>query len=50
VVAYARSRKVRALTADVLVGNSAMLKLFRSSGLPMTAHTSHGVTEVELTL
>jgi acyl-CoA hydrolase/RimJ/RimL family protein N-acetyltransferase len=49
-IEYARSRGVRALTADVLVGNSAMLRLFRSSGLDITAQTSHGVTEVVLTL
>ena len=32
-VSYARSQRVRALTADVLVENSAMLRLFRSSGM-----------------
>jgi acyl-CoA hydrolase/RimJ/RimL family protein N-acetyltransferase len=49
-IAYARDSGVRALTADVLVENTSMLRLFRSSGLGLEAHTSHGVTEVVLTL
>ena len=49
-VSYARASGVRALTADVLVENSAMLRLFRSSGLQLEAHTSRGVTEVVLQL
>jgi L-amino acid N-acyltransferase YncA len=49
-ISYARSAGVRALTADVLSENKAMLRLFRSSGLDLDAHTSHGVTEVVLTL
>jgi acyl-CoA hydrolase/RimJ/RimL family protein N-acetyltransferase len=49
-VSYARKAGVRALTADVLMENTAMLRLFRSSGLPMKAHTTQGVTEVVLTL
>jgi acyl-CoA hydrolase/RimJ/RimL family protein N-acetyltransferase len=49
-VSYARSQGVRAMTADVLVENSAMLRLFRSSGLDIEAHTSRGVTEIVLTL
>lgn len=47
---YARSVGVRALTADVLAENTAMLRLFRSSGLELTAHTTQGVTEVVSTL
>jgi len=50
VVDVARRRGVVALTADVLSENTAMLRLFRSSGLEVEAHTSHGVTEVVLTL
>lgn len=50
IISYARSAGVRALTADVLLENTAMLRLFRSSGLALEAHTSHGVTEVVLTL
>jgi acyl-CoA hydrolase/RimJ/RimL family protein N-acetyltransferase len=49
-VSYARAAGVRALTADVLMENTAMLRLFRSSGLDITAHTQQGVTEVVLTL
>ncbi|MCW2615280.1 MAG: acetyl-CoA hydrolase/transferase [Frankiales bacterium] len=50
VVDAARRRGVVALTADVLVENRAMLAVFRASGLPLTARSSHGVTEVVLTL
>ena len=49
-ISYARAGGVRALTADVLMENTAMLRLFGSSGLDMDAHTSRGVTEVVLTL
>ena len=49
-VDVARRRGVVALTADVLAENSAMLRLFRTSGLDMEARTSHGVTEIVLTL
>jgi L-amino acid N-acyltransferase YncA len=49
-VAYARSRGVRALTADVLMDNLRMLRLFRSSGLEVSSQTLQGVTEVVLTL
>ena len=50
VVDVARRRGVVALTADVLAENTAMLRVFRSSGLDVEAHTSHGVTEIVLTL
>jgi RimJ/RimL family protein N-acetyltransferase len=50
VVDVARRRGVVALTADVLVENTAMLRLFRTSGLDVEAHTSRGVTEIVLTL
>ncbi|GAC1445067.1 MAG: hypothetical protein NVSMB55_23970 [Mycobacteriales bacterium] len=49
-VSFARAAGVRAFTADVLMENSPMLRLFRSSGLQLEAHTSHGVTDVVLTL
>ncbi|MCA1712216.1 MAG: GNAT family N-acetyltransferase [Actinobacteria bacterium] len=49
-ISHARAAGVRALTADVLMENTAMLRLFRSSGLDLTAHTQQGVTEVVLTL
>ena len=50
VVDYGRRHAVVAFTADVLSENRAMLRLFRSSGLDITAQSSHGVTEVVLTL
>ena len=50
IISYARQSGVRALTADVLMENTAMLRLFRSSGLELTAHTQQGITEVVLTL
>ena len=50
VVDVARRRGVVALTADVLAENTAMLRLFRTSGLDLEAHTSHGVTELVLRL
>ncbi len=50
IVDVARRRGVVALTADVLVENTAMLRLFRTSGLDVEAHTSRGVTEIVLTL
>jgi acyl-CoA hydrolase/RimJ/RimL family protein N-acetyltransferase len=50
IVDVARRRGVVALTADVLAENTAMLRVFRTSGLDVEAHTSHGVTEVVLTL
>jgi RimJ/RimL family protein N-acetyltransferase len=49
-ISFAREAGVRALTADVLAENKAMLQLFRSSGLEMKTHTTQGVTEVVLTL
>jgi RimJ/RimL family protein N-acetyltransferase len=49
-VSYARKAGVRALTADVLMENTAMLRLFRSSGLDISAQTQQGVTEIVLTL
>ena len=50
IVDVARRRGVVALTADVLIENTAMLRLFRTSGLDVEAHTSRGVTEIVLTL
>jgi acyl-CoA hydrolase/GNAT superfamily N-acetyltransferase len=50
IIDVARRRGVVALTADVLVENTAMLRLFRTSGLDVEAHTSRGVTEIVLTL
>lgn len=50
VIDVARRRGVVALTADVLIENAAMLSVFRGSGLPMTARSSHGVTEIVMPL
>jgi len=50
IVDTARRRGVVAFDADVLIENRAMLALFRSSGLPMTARSSQGVTEIVMTL
>ncbi len=50
IVDVARRRGVVALTADVLMENVAMLRLFRTSGLAAQMQTSRGVTEVVLTL
>ncbi len=49
-LSFAEEAGVRAFRADVLSENAAMLALFRSSGRPMQAHTSRGVTEVVMTL
>ena len=50
IVDVARRHGVVALTADVLAENTAMLRLFRTSGLDVEAHTSRGVSEIVLTL
>ena len=49
-IAFAQAAGVRALRADVLAENKAMLTLFRSSGRDVTMKTTLGVTEVVLTL
>jgi GNAT superfamily N-acetyltransferase len=50
IVDVARRRGVVALTADVLAENTAMLRVFRTSGLEVELHTSQGVSEIVLTL
>ncbi|MEO6204655.1 MAG: GNAT family N-acetyltransferase [Mycobacteriales bacterium] len=49
-IAFADEAGVKVLHADVLAENKAMLRLFRSSGRAIEAHTHQGVTEVVLTL
>jgi ribosomal protein S18 acetylase RimI-like enzyme len=49
-VAIARSGGLRELVAEVLVGNAAMLKLLRKSGLRMDVESELGVTQVTLRL
>ena len=50
IVDVARRRGVVALTADVLAENTAMVRVFRTSGLEVELHTSQGVSEIVLTL
>ncbi len=45
---YARDHGIRGFTADVLVGNGAMLAVFRRLGCRMTTHLAEGVYEVQL--
>jgi RimJ/RimL family protein N-acetyltransferase len=45
-----RERGIRRFEAEVLAGNTPMLKVFQRSGLPMTRHAEDGVVHVELDL
>lgn len=47
-IEYARARGIRGLTADVLIGNAAMLAVFRRSGCQLTSHVADGVIELQL--
>lgn len=47
-VEYAGERGVRGFTADVLVGNSSMLRVFRRGSHDLTVTTSAGVHEVKM--
>jgi acyl-CoA hydrolase/RimJ/RimL family protein N-acetyltransferase len=47
-VEYARAHGVRGFTADVMVNNSRMLKVFRRGGHELTMDTESGVTEVTM--
>lgn len=46
----ARERGLRRFEAEVLAGNTAMLKVFLRSGLPMQRHTEDGVVHVVMDL
>ena len=46
----AREKGISRFEADVLAGNTAMLKVLRHSGLPMTESEQDGVVHVTLTL
>lgn len=46
----ARERGLRRFEAEVLAGNTAMLKVFQRSGLPMQRHTEDGVVHVVMAL
>jgi RimJ/RimL family protein N-acetyltransferase len=48
--AIARERGLTALTAEVLAENSAMLKVFAKSGLPMRTRREGGVVHVTMAL
>jgi GNAT superfamily N-acetyltransferase len=47
-VEYARGHGVRGLTADVLVENAAMLRVFRRGDHGLSVTTSAGVHEVRM--
>jgi acyl-CoA synthetase (NDP forming)/GNAT superfamily N-acetyltransferase len=49
-VSIARQRHVRAFTAETLVENSAMLRVFADAGLPVRRHFSDGVVDVTIPL
>jgi RimJ/RimL family protein N-acetyltransferase len=46
----ARERGIRRFEAEVLAGNTSMLKVFQHSGLPMTRHIEDGVAHVVMDL
>ena len=46
----ARERGIRRFEAEVLAGNTPMLKVFQHSGLPMTRHVEDGVVHVVMDL
>jgi RimJ/RimL family protein N-acetyltransferase len=45
-IEYARNRGLRGFTADVLVQNKAMLRVFERSGLELSKRTERGVHEL----
>jgi RimJ/RimL family protein N-acetyltransferase len=45
-----RERGIRRFEAEVLAGNTPMLKVFQRSGLAMTRHAEDGVVHVEMDL
>jgi GNAT superfamily N-acetyltransferase len=49
-VVIARAAGLKRLVADVLAGNASMLKVFTSSGLPVTATREAGVVHITLAL
>jgi RimJ/RimL family protein N-acetyltransferase len=46
----ARERDIRRFEADVLAGNTPMLRVFQHSGLPMSRHIEDGVVHVVMDL
>ena len=49
-VSCARHHQIRAFTAETLVENSAMLRVFADAGLPVRRHASAGVVELVVPL
>ena len=47
-VDYARQHGARGLTADVLIGNSAMMRIFERGDHTLTSKTSEGVNELTM--
>jgi RimJ/RimL family protein N-acetyltransferase len=47
-VEYARGHGARGLTADVLLGNSRMMRVFRSGDYSLRVRTDGGVQEVTM--
>jgi GNAT superfamily N-acetyltransferase len=47
-VEYARKRGARGLTADVLIGNSPMMRIFQSGDYTLSSKTSLGVNELTM--
>ena len=45
---YARERGVRGFRADVLVGNTRMMRVFRRAGHQLSVKTSAGIEEVTM--
>jgi len=45
---YARERGVRGFRADVLVGNTRMMRVFRRAGHQLSVKTSAGIQEVTM--
>jgi acyl-CoA synthetase (NDP forming)/GNAT superfamily N-acetyltransferase len=49
-VSCARQHQIRAFTAETLLENSAMLRVFADAGLPVHRHASEGVVELVIPL
>ena len=47
-VDYARQHGARGLTADVLVGNTPMMRIFESGDYSLSSKTSAGVNELTM--
>jgi hypothetical protein len=45
---YARARGVRGFRADVLMGNTRMMRVFKRAGHQLSVKTSAGISEVTM--